>query len=133
MSAQEQNKKDFNSTWKPARVLDIPSKFMDNNFVYSFRTKNKEGNIRKNCFEGWEIDTKVQKQMVEAGLPQGTIQDGKPQSETYEIREMILMRMPKKVAEERKKYYHDLADERELASVEDFTENVPNYGTVKRT
>lgn len=88
--------------WKPATLLDIPSQYKDPRFVYRYCAKNREGNLEKKMAEGWEIDTELSRKMKRHVA---TIQDGTQQDTTTQIREMIVMRMPKEMAEARAAYF----------------------------
>lgn len=89
--------------WKPARIMDIPSHLKDPAFTYRWCDKKKEGNIQKKESEGWIIDKELSKKMTT--LANKTIVDGTPLDGTMQLRELIVMKMPKEMAAERAIYY----------------------------
>ncbi len=96
-------KKKATTPWKPARVLDIPKHLKDPAFVYRWVDKDKPGNVRKKLSEGWEIDKELTKKMT--GVRTAT--DGSNIDGTMQIREMIVMKIPKELAEARNKYFSE--------------------------
>ena len=94
--------------WRPAKILEIPEKFKDPRFCYRWVDKDKMGNVRKKRAEGWEIDTVLSKKL--SNLPK-TIQDGSDTDSTVQVRELIVMRIPKELAEERNKFYASRSDD----------------------
>ncbi len=101
-------KREGRKPWKPARTLEIPAHLKDSRFVYRFVERLRPGNLRKKIDEGWEIDTKLGKKLNEMyGGLQKTLDDGSPIDSTVQIRELIVLRMPKVIHEERAKYYHE--------------------------
>ena len=95
-----------NTPWEPAKVLDVPAHLKDPNYVYRWVNKEKPGNIRKKLSEGWEIDEKLAKKL-DVELPK-TIQDGSSVDSSHNVRELILMRLPKERKEARQKYFDSL-------------------------
>lgn len=91
-------------SWKPAKILEILESFKDPRFVYRWADKDKMGNIRKKLSEGWEIDTTLTKKL--ANLPK-TLQDGSNLDSTFQVRELIVMRIPKELAAARNKFYSE--------------------------
>ena len=87
--------------WKPARVLDIPQHLKDPNFVYRWGNKHKLGNIQKKVREGWIIDKELSAKLS----LESTVQDGTPLDGTVQMRELIVLKMPKELAESRKAYF----------------------------
>lgn len=101
-------KREGRKPWKPARSLEIPQHLKDSRFVYRFVERLRPGNLRKKLDEGWEIDTKLGKKLSEMyGGLQKTLDDGSPIDSTVQMRELIVLRMPKVVHEERAKYFFD--------------------------
>lgn len=94
--------------WQPAKIMDIPKELKDPNFVYRCCNKSAPGNITKKEVEGWEMDKELSKKMKQL---QRTILDGSPLDGTLQIRELVVMRMPKALAESRAKYYADKSSE----------------------
>ena len=89
--------------WRPARITDIPLEYKDPNYVYRF-IHDTPNSIRKRNMEQWEIDIEIAKKMDERfgprNLSAGLTIDG-----AYRVNELILVRMPKQVAESRKEYF----------------------------
>lgn len=99
-------KREGRKPWKPARTLEIPQHLKDSRFVYRFVERLRPGNLRKKLDEGWEIDTKLGKKLNDMyGGLQKTLDDGSPIDSTVQMRELIVLRMPKVIHEERAKYY----------------------------
>lgn len=100
-------KKRPTAPWRPAKVLDIPAHLKDPRFTYRFVNTKKEGNELKKLQEGWEYDHELSKKLTEHYGSIRTIRDGTPTDGVYRMREMILMRIPKELAESRNQYYAD--------------------------
>lgn len=123
----EEKKKVRNKTpWKPASVLHVPERYLNKAFVYRWVTKSKPGNMQKKSFEGWEVDTELMKKLQADGIiPISTINDGKPVDKTvYAMREMVLMRLPRDLAEERAAYYRDKAHSAQEDAQEKYAEQI---------
>lgn len=120
--------------WKPARILDIPEDLKDSRFVYRFVNSKAEGNELKKQNEGWEYDTEVLRKMKEKGLFVGrrTLQDGTPTDSVYTLREMVLMRIPKEMAEARNKYYQERAEAKSKRFKQDFDAAIRTEGGDER-
>lgn len=93
-------------SWKPARILDIPTEYKNPSFVYRWCNKAKEGNIAKKLAEGWVIDNELTKKVS----PTLTIQDGKPLDGTMNVRELVVMKLPKEQAQARAEFYARKSD-----------------------
>ena len=92
--------------WEPAKLYNIPEDLKDPRFVYRMVNSKKEGNELKKLQEGWEYDKVLVRKMEERGLmPPRAIGDGTPVDGIYRIREMIVRRIPKELADSRNKYY----------------------------
>lgn len=89
--------------WAPARVLNVPKDFKEAGYRYRWATKNTPGRITKLQSEGWTI-VKDPKRFMSAGLPR-TINDGTQVDGTVQMRELILMRLPEHLGQERDAYY----------------------------
>lgn len=101
-------KREGRKPWKPARSLEIPAGMKDSRFVYRFVERLRPGNLRKKLDEGWEIDTKIGKKLNELyGGLEKTLDDGSPMDSTVQMRELIVLRMPKVIHEERSRYYFE--------------------------
>jgi hypothetical protein len=65
----------------------------------------------KKLNEGWEYDDELAKKLADLGLmPRRGLNDGTPIDSYYRIRELIVMRIPKEMAESRNKFYTDKAN-----------------------
>lgn len=90
--------------WNPAKIWGIPEKYRDPSFVYRGFDADKPGNIRKRLSEGWEVDKELSKKM---DLVPATINDKTRLDGTTQVRELLVMRLPKEMAEQRNKYYSE--------------------------
>ncbi len=116
--------------WQPVKLLDIPSQLKDPNFVYRGCNTNALGNIRKKEAEGWEIDKELSKKMKQT---QRTVLDGNGLDGTLQIRELLIMRMPKEIAESRAKYYADKSNEAIISAKDHYKAEVGDmkvYGDI---
>lgn len=106
---EQTDKKPSTTPWKPYKRLNIPSYLKDPRYVYRFVNTKKEGNQERKLAEGWEYDRQLTKKLAERNLLGVTrsVNDGTPLDSLYRVRELIVMRMPKEMAEARNKYYHD--------------------------
>ncbi len=104
-TAKEVEIKKSSTPWKPARVIDIPESYKDPRFTYRWCNTLKMGNIQKKIQEGWEIDKILSKKLNELYGLNRTLEDGSPMDSTVKMRELIVMRIPKEMAEERNEYY----------------------------
>lgn len=106
--APEQAKK----PWGPSRVLEIPEKFKNPKFTYRWASKGMAGRIGKLRSEGWEIDKELSKLMngTDHTLADGA-KDGEGLDSTTQMRELVVMRLPKVLAKERAAYYASMEGE----------------------
>ena len=102
--------KPISTPWKPARVLDIPDSMKDPRFQYRWVSKNKLGNVQKKLQEGWEIDHELSMKLNDMFGLNKTLEDAKQQGTVIHMRELILMRIPKKIAAQRNEYYRKRGD-----------------------
>lgn len=103
-----EERKSPTAPWRPAKRLAIPENMKNPNFVYRFVNTKKEGNELRKLDEGWEYDKELSAKLKERGLASiRSLEDGTPLDSHYRIRELIVMRMPKEMAESRNKYYQD--------------------------
>lgn len=115
--------------WKPARRAEIPERFKDPRFTYRLCDKGTSGNIARKEEEGWVKDHDLSKKM---NIIQRAVEDGTNIDTTYQIRELIAMKMPKEMAAARNKYYRDKATGAAEASTKHYREQVPGAtGDVK--
>ena len=104
-------KKKARSVWKPANIIEIPERFKDPNFRYRCVNFKHEGRVMQKENEHWEVDKYIVPKMRAEGyfgVSQSSLQDGRPMDDTLRFRELIVMRIPKEIAEERKAYYAGL-------------------------
>ena len=92
-----------NVSWKPARVLDIPSHLKDKAFTYRWVDG---GSIRINQLlsEGWIVDKQLATKILEMNKSK-TIDDGKPLDSTLKVRELVLMKLPIELKAARDAFY----------------------------
>jgi hypothetical protein len=124
--AQEEEKKDEGCPsieavghWKEARLLSMIDKHKVPGRRYRWVNTKLDGSVEKHGFEGWVIDKDMYKKMQKLSLytKNGSSLDG-----TTRIRELILMWMPEKLAEQRNSSYRDKANNR-LAQDKDRLKN----------
>lgn len=135
-SATATKKHRVTTPWKPAPLLDFHNKYKDPNYTYRFVKKDRAGNIQKKLSEQWEIDTEVANKIAKDNpeLLSPTINDGVQSDRSFQIREMLLMKIPNELASSRAEYY----EKRNMASQESAeetykTQNVNTYGKVTIT
>jgi hypothetical protein len=106
---KEEPKKKATTPWKPAAITEIPGHLKDGRFTYRLCNTQKIGNIQRKLQEGWEIDRILSAKINDlyGGLAR-TIEDGSPMDSTVRMRELIVMRMPKEMAEARNEYYRKM-------------------------
>jgi hypothetical protein len=104
-TAKESEIKKSSTPWKPARMLEIPENLKDSRFTYRWCNRKRVGNMEKKVREGWEVDTILSKKLNELYGLNRTIEDGSPIDSTVNMRELIIMRMPKEMTESRNEYY----------------------------
>lgn len=102
-AAPEPVKHRVTTPWRPARILDIPEHLKNPAFVYRWCDKNKPGNIQKKMSEGWEIDKELSRKLT--AIATRTVNDGTPLDGTAQIRELVVMKIPKEMAASRNEYY----------------------------
>lgn len=102
-AAPEPVKHRVTTPWRPARILDIPEHLKNPAFVYRWCDKNKPGNIQKKMSEGWEVDKELSRRLT--AIATRTVNDGTPLDGTAQIRELVVMKMPKEMAASRNEYY----------------------------
>lgn len=131
MANIEAKKEKPTTPWKPAKKLDIPADLKDPNFIYRFVNSKTEGNEIKKRQEGWEFDDIILSKMQERGLlpARRALNDGTPLATTYTIREMVLMRIPKEMAESRNAYYRDRGNRASRGFKDSFAASNPGVAT----
>ena len=96
----QENLKKGRPSWRPAQMLTV-----EKEPGYRYRWVRKDdANIERKTNESWSF---VAKDVHEH--PEG-INDGKPLTSTGEYREMVLMRIPEEIAQERDAYFRALTD-----------------------
>ncbi len=109
--------------WKPAKTLDIPELYKDKRFVYRWVNMKKDGNVQRKVSEGWEIDKVLSKKLLHIAKP---LEYGSDLDDTIQINGMIVMRMPKEIAEKRKEYYNKVTNSKAAAIISEFQNRVPS-------
>jgi hypothetical protein len=106
----EDTPKKTTTPWKPAKMLFVPEELKDPRFVYRFVNTKREGNELKKQQEGWEYDLELSKKLVRHFGETRKLEDGTPIDSVYRIRELVVMRMPKEMAQARNEYYAKRGD-----------------------
>lgn len=87
-------------TWKPASVTDV----VDKEEGYRYRWCNKDAdNLAHKAVEGWETVSRLSSD--KAKPTEERMLDGKNLSSTYEKHDVLLMRIPEELAQERDAYF----------------------------
>lgn len=97
-------------SWEPASNLQNVIGLDLNNFVYRWVDKEPQNFARKKK-EGWVVDTSTDGSKVEHTRANKLETGANLTPSTKDTRGMILMKMPRTLAEARKKYYQKKADE----------------------
>lgn len=92
----------------------------DDGFVYRWEM-NDPPRLQIQQARGWEIVSAVSNDSTSRGTEGDTIDDGKPLTTVNEYRELIRMRLPKHLANERRDYMEQKAD-KQMESVTGATE-----------
>lgn len=103
-------------SWKPASILDTVHGLDLQSYNYRWVSKEKS-NLAKKQAEGWSFVSELDGDKITHERPQ-TIKTGSSlQGSGTEIRDVVLMKMPKEVALARADYYKQKADDniRQLA------------------
>lgn len=110
-----------NAAWKPASVLNVPIK--EPGYTYRFRLKDPE-NIQRVLVEGWEFVTKPSGHEAPAVDTLANMVDdtGRLKTSLTEFRELILMRLPDELKQERDEYY-ELVTETQHVTPEKFRDH----------
>ena len=116
----EINKALMDRGWKPARVLEVPENRKNPGVVHYWADKSDQGRIEEMEAEGWVVDCKAP---TRTEHPE-TIKDGRNLDSTVQRRELILMKMPKEVAEARRKYFEEKNNSALKASVDHYRNQV---------
>lgn len=98
-------------SWEPASNLQqlIGLDFV--NFVYRWVDKSDPQNYARKCKEGWIVDNSVDGSKTEHTRANRLENGANLTPSVKDTRGLILMKLPKKLAEARKKYYQKRADE----------------------
>lgn len=81
----------------------------DDGFVYRWEV-NDPPRLQIQQARGWEIVSQVSNDSTSRGTAGDSINDGKPLTTVDEYRELIKMRLPKHLAEDRRNYMQQKAD-----------------------
>ena len=92
-------------SWEPASNLQNVMGLDSENFVYRWVNREDPQNFKKKQKEGWIIDNTIEGSNVEHTRAKTLETGANPSSSVKDLRGMILMKMPRKLAEARKKYY----------------------------
>lgn len=91
----------------------------DDGFVYRWEV-NDPANLQLQQSRGWEIVSKVGNDPTLRGREGDSIDDGAQLTTVNEYRELVRMRLPKALAEDRRQYMQEKAD-RQMSIVENAT------------
>jgi hypothetical protein len=86
-------------SWRPAALTHVKGR--DPRYKYRFFDSSRPGRLDKAQAEGWE----VVKNNDSSELPIRSISDGTATDSVKRVRELVLMRMLKEVAEQRAKFF----------------------------
>lgn len=123
-SVEEKKKK---VQWKPAKLLDTISGLNEDEFVYRWVDKDAANMVKKQS-EGWMIVNQLDGEKIVHNRP-GILDDGSnlvPSLTDY--RELILMKIPKELAQARREYYDNLTNQRLEGLVSTAKDNAKNLG-----
>lgn len=96
--------------WQPATLLDSVKGLDKENFAYRWVNKQDAANLRKKQAEGWEVVSALEGDKVEHERPGRIDEGGRLTGSSFEYRDVVLMRMPKELAQARKEYYQEQTD-----------------------
>ncbi len=116
--------------WRPARITDIPMEFKNPSRTYHF-FRDTPNSLRKRIMEQWQVDLEIAHKMDEA-FGQRTLQSGTTVDGAYRVNELILMWMPKEIAEDRNTYFSNRAKVDSTAIRESLRANIGNEGGDRR-
>ena len=111
-------KKAATEPWKPCSTLHIPEKLKDPCYDYRW-CDNTSKNIRSKTVEGWQIDDKLSK-MFSPDVPTNYASSV---TSATEVAGMVVMKLPKVVAKQRKEYYANKTKENTDQINRKFSEN----------
>lgn len=96
--------------WRPSSLIDALHQSEDNKWVYRW-CRNEEGNLKKKQAEGWSYVNKTEGDTIEHERP-GNLTDGAQLSKsTVTYRDLVMMRMPKEMADARRDYYKEKTEQ----------------------
>lgn len=98
----------------------------DDGFVYRWEV-NDPPRIQIQMARGWEIVSGVSNDSTSRGAAGDTVDDGKALTTVNEYRELIRMRLPKHLAEERRDYMQQKADKQ----MESVTGGTDGHGQIE--
>ena len=123
---KDEPKKPQRRPWAPAAPLSIPEEMKDPRFAYKWANRDHVGNLPKKIQEGWELDTELQAKLEEKfgltvlqtsveGLPDSSSRSHKIDSSAL-AGDLVLMRMPIELHQERDQYYFEQTKVRQKPS-----------------
>jgi len=86
--------------WAPCNTMHIPHHMKDPGYDYRW-CENIAKNIRAKLVEGWQIDDKLSKMFT----PDVPTDYAKSLTSAIEVAGMIVMKLPKSLAKQRKEFY----------------------------
>jgi len=106
--------------WRRSRLLDIPEELKEPGFVYKLANTRKVGRIRELELQGFEVDKKLSAKM------KGYERFDKNLDGTYQVNELLVMRISVEGAELRKREYSREANGAQERNEEEVRENLGN-------
>lgn len=110
-------------SWRPADMLTIHN--MDDNYRYRWE-RNDPAQIQKALAEGWEVVSLSADKSRRSG--NATVEDGAKLTSLDEYRELIKLRMPKELAEERNRYFQSRSEQMIRATKQNLERDVRALG-----
>jgi hypothetical protein len=112
--------------WKPYRTLDVPEHLKEPGFVYRWCNSDQK-NINKKLSEQWQVVDTLSK----VHNPNVPTNYGKRIDTSTTVAGMVLMKLPKRLAAERKLYYDNVTNKNTEEIHKKFKNNVPgSFGAV---
>ena len=130
-------KKKGKPSWDEASTLLVYNKDgslfeeKDDGFVYRWEV-NDPPRIQIQQARGWEIVSGVSNDSTTRGTAADTVEDAKPLTSVDEYRELIKMRLPRALAEERRQYMQEKADKQKEIVTGGGTEGQEQIETARR-
>jgi hypothetical protein len=123
---------EFAGEFRPMRLLDLINEYRNPKFRYKWANTTMIGQIEKLKHEGWQTDHEMYNNLKHLSIYRDNTDS---LDTTTRIREMLLMRMPKKLAESRNKYYQQRANAGLAGQEQEFNNAAggATYGGIKVT